>query len=203
MRPSMPSVAYAIIMVGIPGAGKTTFSSRFAETFNTPLFNLPKLKDSMNLDARQTAQFFEVVMEQLSKTKQPIVIEGFSDTKAERASLEKIVTRLKYTPLFVWVQTDTNESLKRATSRRMGDERLTEAEFDAILLSFEPPEAKEGAAVISGRHAYPTQLKAVLKHMAATVKRPYKDIAAQQGTPSMQRNSVIVNVRSGEHQKGL
>ena len=32
----MPSVPHAIIMVGIPGAGKTAFSTRFADTFGTP-----------------------------------------------------------------------------------------------------------------------------------------------------------------------
>ena len=172
MRPLMPSVPHAIIMVGIPGAGKSTFSLRFADTFSTPLFNLPKLKADMELDARQTAQFFEVVMQEVSKTGQTIVVEGFSDTKKERESLEKVFTRLKYKPLFVWVQTDTNESLRRATSARMGDERLSESEFDDMVEAFEPPEMKEGAVVISGRHAYPTQLKVVLKQMALNATRP-------------------------------
>ncbi len=159
-------------MVGIPGAGKSTFSLRFADTFSTPLFNLPKLKQEMGLDARQTAQFLETVMQEVTKTGQTIVIEGFTDTVKERASLEQVFKRLKYTPVFVWVQTDTNESLKRATSRRMGDEQITEADFDEIVGIFEPPSMKEGAVVISGRHAYPTQLKVVLKHMASQAVRP-------------------------------
>ena len=163
---------HAIVMVGIPGAGKSTFSARFADTFGTPIFNLPKIKNEMNLDARQTAQFFEIVLQELSKTGQSIVIEGFSDTKKERESLEAVLLRLKYKPLQVWVQTDTNESLKRSTSRRAGDEQITEKEFDRIVDSFEPPSAKENPVVISGRHAYPTQLKVVIKQMAATVKRP-------------------------------
>lgn len=193
----MPSTAYAIIMVGIPGAGKTTFSSRFADTFSTPLFNLPKIKAAMGLDARQTALFFETIMEEVTKTGQTVVIEGFSDTHKERASIEKVCRRLKYTPIFVWVQTDTNESLKRATAARRGDEKVTEREFDALIEQFEPPETKEPTVVISGRHAYPTQLKVVLKYMASKAVRPRPtaatSAAARQARPRGRDGQVKVN----------
>lgn len=172
MKPLMPSVMHAIVMVGIPGAGKSTFSSRFADTFGTPLLNLPIIKADLNLDAKQTARFFEITLQELSKTGQTIVLEGFADTQKERASLEAVLTRLKYRPIFVWVQTDTNEALKRVTDRRYPDGPLSESEFDNQVAVFEPPHGKEAAVVISGRHAYPTQLKVVLKYMAAGMTRP-------------------------------
>lgn len=199
MKPLMPTAMYAIIMVGIPGAGKSTFSARFADTFSTPIFNLPKIKTEMDLDARQAAQFFEVVLQEMSKTGRTIVIEGFSDTKKERQSLNTVLTRLKYVPLFVWVQTDTNESLKRATSRRAGSEQISEDEFDRLVEGFEPPSAKESQIVISGRHAYPTQLKVVLKHMASGVKRP----VAKMATPDSRKVRVRARTSSTEPVKNI
>ena len=197
MKPLMPSIPHAIIMVGIPGAGKTTFSTRFAETFGTPLLNLPRLKDEMGLDARQTAQFFETVVKEIAKTGQTIVIEGFADTKKERDSLERVFVGLKYTPLFVWVQTDTTESMKRATSSRAGVDRLSDAEFNAQLDAFEPLGEKDRFVVISGRHAYATQLKVVLKQMAAGIVRPKAKKVSPTDRQSRPRGRVIsVNVKN-------
>lgn len=185
MKSLMPSVMYAVIMVGIPGAGKTTFATRFSDTFNTPFFNLPKIKDTMELDARQAAQFFEITLQELSKTGQTILIEGFSDTQKERDSLEKVLRRLKYQPIFVWVQTDTLEAGKRATGRRAGERQLSAADFDDAVDAFDPLIASKETVVISGRHAYPTQLKVVLKQMASGVERPRakQDVGSRQTRP--------------------
>lgn len=172
MKSLMPSVMYAVIMVGIPGAGKTTFATRFSDTFSTPFFNLPKIKESMDLNPRQTAQFFEITLQELSKTGQTILIEGFSDTQKERESLDKVLRRLKYQPVYVWVQTDTYESRKRATSRRAGERQMSTTDFDSAVDAFDPLIAGKETVVISGRHAYPTQLKVVLKQMASSVERP-------------------------------
>lgn len=197
MKPLMPSVMHAIVMVGIPGAGKSTFSSRFADTFSTPLLNLPGLKADMGLDAKQTARFFEVMMQELSKTGQTVVIEGFSDTQKERASLEAVLVRLKYKPVFVWVQTDTNEALKRVTDKRYPDGPLSESEFDDQVASFEAPSAKERMVVISGRHAYPTQLKVVLKQIAAGVTRPKTAVTAtRQARPRGRDVATVASVKN-------
>ena len=185
MKSLIPSVMYAVIMVGIPGAGKTTFATRFSDTFSTPFFNLPKIKDTMELDSRQTAQFFEITLQELSKTGQTILIEGFSDTQKERDSLEKVLRRLKYHPIFVWVQTDTYESRKRATGRRSGESQMSAADFDTAVDAFDPLTPTKETVVISGRHADPTQLKVVLKQMAAGIERPRvkQDASSRQVRP--------------------
>ena len=37
MKPPIPAIPHVILMIGIPGAGKSTFAERFSETFQAPI----------------------------------------------------------------------------------------------------------------------------------------------------------------------
>ena len=66
----------------------------------------------------------------------------------------------------MWVQTDTNESHRRATKPYPKGSGMSSEEFDDLVAQFEAPHPKEHAIVISGKHTYATQLKIVLKQLA-------------------------------------
>ena len=47
---------------------------------------------------------------------------------------------------------------------------LTKKQFDALVENFEAPQTKKKIVVISGKHAYSSQLKIILKHLAEPQK---------------------------------
>lgn len=166
MKPLNPASPHVIIMVGIPGAGKSAFAERFAETFQAPILNRIKLQRDLHLDDEQVDILAETVLGEYMKTKRTILLEGNLDDKKHRAELIKFFTKQGFRPLVVWVQTDTIEARRRATKPYPTGSGLSSDEFDDIVKHFQAPLISERAIVISGKHTYATQLKIVLKQIA-------------------------------------
>lgn len=166
MKPLTPASPHAILMVGVPGAGKSTFAEHFADTFKALLLNRTKMQRELGLSDSQADFLDETILTEYIKTNRTLVIEGDLDSKEKREVLTKRLAKAGYHSLLVWVQTDTNEAFRRATKEYPKGSGLTEVEFDASVDGFEAPHPKEKAVVISGKHTYNTQLKIVLKQLA-------------------------------------
>lgn len=167
MKPLTPTSPHAIIMVGIPGAGKSAFAERFAETFQAPILNRTKFKKELKLDDDQADALMNTVLTQYLKTNRTIVIEGGVDRKANRIELMKVLNKAGYRSLLVWVQTDANEAHRRATKDYPKGSGVTSDEFDVLVKEFQAPIEQEKAVVISGKHTYTTQVKIILKQLAS------------------------------------
>ena len=169
MKPITPASPHAIIMVGIPGSGKSTFAEHFAETFKAPIINESRIAYEANLSADQTESVVGLLLNEVLKVDKTFLIEAPNLTRAKRNSLSATLTKKGYRPLFVWVQTEAFEAKRRALKpAEKGGSGLTEAEFDSAFSSFQAPTAQEKAVVISGKHTYATQLKVVLKQLAGS-----------------------------------
>lgn len=166
MKPTTSASPHAIVMVGIPGAGKSTFAEQFADTFQALLLNRTLFQRQLNLDDEQASFVFDTILTEYFKTRRTLVIESDLDTKEKRDALTKKLSKAGYKTLLVWVQTDTNEAFRRATRPFPSGSGLESDEFDAAVDAFEAPHTKEKAVVISGKHTYKTQLKIVLKQLA-------------------------------------
>jgi predicted kinase len=178
MKPLTPNTPHVIVMVGIPGAGKTTFAKRFAKTFEAPYINPRDITELTGIDTHAAAKVTTLLFNELLKTNRTLVFEGVTHAHTQRLALENMVTKAGYKVLTVWVQTDPNESKHRATKKRKGSLALSDAEFDAAYRQFQNPVVSEKAVVISGKHTYATQLKIVLKRLATTARAdvpPVKD----------------------------
>ena len=165
MKPLTPTTPHVIMMVGIPGAGKTHFAEHFAKTFNAPYVSHHAMGEVVDADDATHARLTSYFMDELLKTHRTIVFEGPTHTKAIRQALIKKILKAGYKPLLVWVQTESAEA-KRRSVKRGG--RYTSDHFDAVLRTFQAPQATEHPVVISGKHTYATQVKIVLKHLAGT-----------------------------------
>lgn len=159
---------HLIVVVGIPGAGKSFFASQFSETFSAPYIDQTSLR-SMLPDDDTTAIMCDYVIDQLCKTKQTLLIEGPGATKASRREIADLAKRHGYQPLFIWVQTEPITAQARAT-KGVGSNRqqlmlISESEFDAVSRQFEPLLPSEKYMVISGKHTYASQAKIVLKKL--------------------------------------
>lgn len=171
MKPLTPASSHAIVMVGIPGSGKSTFAEHFAETFQAPIVSATKLKNDFNLSVADAERLAKTILDEYLKTHRTILIDGGFEKKTKRAELMRTLLKAGYRPLLVWAQTDSVEAKRRATKAYPQGSGLNDDEFMRDLKAFQAPSAQEKPIVISGKHTYATQLKIVLKQLAAANTR--------------------------------
>ena len=179
MKPMESARPHVIIMVGIPGSGKSFFAEQFAETFKAPFVSYNKLFASIfgspNFDESQhkiVERVADYMLSEAFKTKRTVIYEGATDLRSDRIAMAKKAHAAGYDPLFVWVQTEVYDAQKRALRPNDGRIALTETQFAARIKQFSPPHPTERAVVISGKHTYNTQLKAVLKCIVTPTPTP-------------------------------
>lgn len=189
MKPLTPATPHVIIMVGIPGAGKTAFAEHFAKMFHAPFINTRGLAALMEIDTQTSQKAAEHFLTESLKTNRTLIYEGPTHTKAHRSAIAKQVGDAGYKPLIVWVQTESTEALRRSTRRTKQGRAMDEAEFTDALKKFTPPAAAEKPVVISGKHTYTTQLKVVLRHLASQ-SRP--DPSPEQEPPRQRSGRQII-----------
>jgi predicted kinase len=164
---------HLIVMVGIPGSGKSFFAEKFAATFGAPYVCQQKLADLVqgNINAAM-----ELQLDELLKTNQSIIYDGATDTRTERSELAKKARQAGYTILYVWIQTDQ----ATAKARYMQTHKSAPSEdYIKAVKRFTPPNAVEKPLVLSGKHTYATQARVVLKRLSA----PRTEISGHQKAP--------------------
>lgn len=165
-------------MVGLPGAGKSFFARQFSQTFGAPIVSYDRLRYELFNDITFSKEEQVIIgriadyqIEELLKTRRTFLIDGGGNTYSERTKLEKIAKQAGYETLVVWVQVDIGSAKKRSMKRskqRIDDKynrSLHADEYAAQAKRLAPPKAKEHFTVISGKHTYHTQAKAVLKKL--------------------------------------
>ncbi len=166
-----------LIVIGVPGAGKSYFARQFAQTFAAPLVSLEEisallpsslsekeLQDTATALSQQQAQ-------QLIKTQKTFLLDGAGASRADRAHWRKVAKSHGYETLLVWVQTDESTARYRSLNRNgkrvddSGRTALSEASFTKRMKQFTTPLPTEPHVVVSGKHTYASQAKVVLKKL--------------------------------------
>jgi predicted kinase len=185
---------HIILMVGVPGSGKSFFAENFAQTFNAPYVSLEKIIP-YTTDDNAATELMQHYVDELLKTQRPIIIEGNADTRVEREKLTRKAKVAGYETMTVWVQTDPITAKTRSVrdSKNKVNRTLSADEYDRIVKRFTPPNALEKPTVISGKHTYATQAKIVLKKLSSG--RPEISTHAIAPVPTEERsrrNNIIV-----------
>ncbi|HEV7952259.1 MAG TPA: ATP-binding protein [Candidatus Saccharimonadales bacterium] len=159
---------HMIIMVGLPGSGKSFFAENFAQTFNAPFISLEKIIPFTTNNSAALA-LMQHHTDEILKTNRSIIIEGGASTRVEREALVRKAKVAGYDTLIVWVQTDPATAKIRSVrdSKNKINRTLSADEYDRIVKRFTPPNNLEKPTVISGKHTYATQAKIVLKKLSA------------------------------------
>ncbi|RWZ79139.1 MAG: ATP-binding protein [Candidatus Chaera renei] len=169
----------AIMMIGLPGAGKSQFAKQFSDMFSAPVCSLNRLRYELFNSPSFQPQEYEILkrvvcyqIEELSKTGKSFIIDGACNALAERRDLAGIVRKNGYDTLVVWVQTDEPTARLRSVKRGRNDhlaehQTMNLPAFESELKRLNPPAAAENYVVISGKHTFSTQARAVLKKLAA------------------------------------
>jgi predicted kinase len=175
------SKPHMLIMVGVPGSGKTFFAEKFAETFRAPYVSSEKIAAIANGDSKSTEALSQYQIEELMKTQQSIIVESASDTRAERSELTRKARSNGYEALLVWVQTDpvTAKSRFIKDSKAISGNKPSTDDFSRLTKRFTAPNSSEKYIVVSGKHTYASQAKVVLKKLSG----PRAEISAHTIAP--------------------
>lgn len=158
---------HLLVVVGLPGAGKSHFASQFSDNFSTPYLDINRYKRLIRNNGI-TDTISNDVFHQLLKTNQTLLIEGVGETSDERKELLKVAKIHGYEVLYIWVQTEPATASQRATKSK--EEPISVDEFKKRSRRFENLNATELFVVVSGRHTYASQTRMVLNKLVA--KKP-------------------------------
>lgn len=199
-----------MMVIGIPGAGKSFFARQFSDTFNAPVVSYDQLRYSI-FEQPTYARAEESILQDLAdyqigellKTHKTFIIDGGMNAKVDRMRIEKMARAADYGTLIIWVQTDEPTSEYRATKRkegRKGDElnaSITAGLFESSVKRLTPPSPAEPLVVISGKHTYATQAKVILKKLvspredSAPTHAPNRPLHNDQSPPT--HRSITIN----------
>lgn len=192
------SKPHVIVMVGIPGSGKSFFAEHFAETFNAPLISYGQLRTELfdqplytDGETETIQRISDYVLDQLYKTNRTFIYEGAASSRTERQEITKKARSVGYEPLFIWVQTESTTAKLRIQKAGKGKTTISPAQFDRALKHFSAPHANEKAVVISGKHTYASQLRIVLKRLV----EPRIEIIDKQSPPNRPPEGRTILVR--------
>lgn len=200
-----------MMVIGIPGAGKSFFARQFSDTFSAPVISIDHLRYAIyeqpthSKAEEATLQYLaEYQIGELLKTHKTFIIDGGMNAKVDRLKVEKLAREAGYGTLVIWVQTDEPTSRLRATKRkegRRGDEwnaSIVPEQFESYVKRLTPPSPAEPLVVISGKHTYATQAKVILKKLvspreeAVPAHAPDRSSNNEQ-TPPTHHRSITIN----------
>lgn len=180
-----------IMVTGLPGSGKSFFAKQFAETFGAACVRSDKIRSDLFGNPQFTVDENEIVgrvadymVAELAKTGRSFLVDGICNTRAARLQIEQLAKANSYRTLVIWVQTDPSTAKVRSLKRNhklpgnSENSNLTAEQFEDFSKRFAPP-LKEDYVVISGRHAYSTQARTVLKKLATSHTDSAQDTAEQ------------------------
>ena len=147
----------ALLIFGAPCSGKSTFAEKFAKRFDIAYYELEELKNNYNL----TGKAVLMLVEQIAKTGQTIVIEGCIGTEKEREEIRRILKAKDYIVSTVWVQTDVATIRSRLKAKYKTVAKAKEV-YDSTVPRLEAPSDLESPIILSGKHTFETQLKHIL-----------------------------------------
>lgn len=213
MKPLNLSRPLVIMVVGMPGAGKSFFAKQFAETFGAPLVSYDRLRYELFTNPQFTSVEQEIIdrvafyqLEELLKTGRTILYEGGCNSRTTRVKIEGLARKARFNTLTIWVQTDPATCQSRATKRNSNraDDKyspsLSVEQFKKLSSQLSAP-SREDMVVISGKHTYSTQARMVLKKLVATHSHsssgekadpPASPQAERPNPPNIARRSVTI-----------
>lgn len=164
---------HMIVLVGIPGAGKSHFGNNFAQVFDMPILSIEKLKQY----GSERAMLY--MLQEMIKTKSHFIYDGDASSKKLRDALSMIAEKSGYDILFVWLQTEL------FTAKDRYESKTRKTDFEKLSNEFNPPIQNGKVLVISGKHAFSTQMRMVLGRLVEPKsKKPMPKAPPRKSSPA-------------------
>lgn len=153
-----------LLVFGAPCSGKTTFGEKFAKKFGLAFYDLKEIKEKNNF----SHDAILVLLKEIMKTRQTIVIEGELETEKKRNEIRKLSRNNGYMPSLIWIQTDVS-TIKSRLKTRYKDVSLAKDVYDKAVNTIEAPTELERPIILSGKHTFDTQTKHVVTGLAELI----------------------------------
>lgn len=166
-----------VVMMGLPGAGKTHTAAQLAESLNAFHIEGDELRSELFEEPERTEaqdnvveRLVSLLTEKFMGKKFNLVVDSNFERRGLRRRLKSVCKAAGYGLLFVWIQTDVDTSFYRAANRdrrRQDDKyavKLEEDSFKRLMHQFQPPQ-HEDYVVVSGKHIFRTQLASIEKKL--------------------------------------
>lgn len=164
-----------IMVIGLPGSGKTYFAQNFSDEYKIPFLNINQIRHQLiaeptyNKTENQLLNTVGVkLLLEIFKTNCSVIVESDFSSRVNRQAFSKLAHKHNYQPMIIWVQTDVEESEYRATTnnpQKPKDFLIDETVFAKISKTFTAPNKTENYTVISGKHPFKSQYKIILKNI--------------------------------------
>ena len=168
-----PTVPIFILMHGLPAAGKSAFARQYAALHRLAHIDSDRIRFELYDDAQFTASENRTVFrlacyaaELLLNQGQSLIFDMSLPAQTMRDEMKKLAQRYGHNFAVIWVQTEKEEALRRATSRdrRRPDDRYSPSIglqlFEKIASkSGRPNTERETVAVISGQQPFKQQAR--------------------------------------------
>ena len=151
------SKPYAILVFGAPMSGKTFLAEHLSHAINAPFLNLTYLMR----EYRMTKKLAEELINQISRSKSTLIIEGLIDTEEERKEMREFLEKAGYQVSMIWVQTDLN-TIKQRMRKKFRTLSEAKVALSKSLSKIEAPSEDEKTIVISGKHTPQTQCRNII-----------------------------------------
>ncbi len=150
-----------LLIFGAPCSGKTTFCQKFAKKFGLAYYDFDELAEKNNFSRENIL----VILEQIVKTGQTILIDGGLKTEKDRTEIRNILRNNGYEPSLIWIQTDVTTLRSRLKSKYKSVSKAKEV-YETAVGEIEAPTEVERPIILSGKHTFETQTKHVIAGLA-------------------------------------
>lgn len=161
------------LMLGYPGAGKTTVSEYIAEFtdavhINSDQFRLHMFEEPLHITSAQHEKMYELlddITERILKSGKSVIYDANLNLYAHRKDKYDICKRANAEPKLIWVKTGEQIARRRATvdAPKHPDHRpfgnMKQSTFDRLIQQIEPPTEDEKPIILSGEKISPEAIR--------------------------------------------
>ena len=159
-----------IMLLGLPGSGKSYTSGHIAELLGMALISEDKIRESLfdkptftKDENSVVTQMMVMMTEEYLALGLPVMYDAGVNKLADRKNLREIARKHQANSLLIWLQVDQETAKIRIRVSKKA-KSIPQESFEGIITSFQAPH-NEDYVVISGKHTFESQKQIIIRKL--------------------------------------